>query len=95
MSGAPAHGQPAGDGNRWLCPRPCAREAVYRPPCTARDTQHAPASYLPCDGHDARRTFVFPMATNRRGLPHLAPTVGDLRKAVEGLGDDTARRRRL
>ncbi|MEV5731419.1 hypothetical protein AB0N50_37680 [Streptomyces pharetrae] len=36
------------------------------------------------------RSFEFDRATDRQGRLHRALTVGDLRKAIEGLDDDTA-----
>ncbi|MGW6877109.1 hypothetical protein ACWGF3_13335 [Streptomyces xanthophaeus] len=90
-----ALGQTAGEDEWWLRWRPGARELIALPGCTARDTENIPSDPEPCllfADHPSRHTYEFDYRIRRdgQGVLHRALTVGDLRKAMEHLDDDTA-----
>lgn len=88
-----AHARLAGADDWWLRWRPGARELVILAGCTARDTENIPSDPEPCllhADHVGRHTFEFDYRDCREGEGHRALTVGDLRKAIQHLDDDTA-----
>ncbi|MFI5808354.1 hypothetical protein [Streptomyces sp. NPDC051561] len=92
-----AEGQAGNDGVWWLRWKAGVREIVRIPFCPAEDER--PQGELlggerePCtlfEGHAGGHDFEYGLDANRSGLLHRALTVGDLRKALEGLDDSAA-----
>ncbi|WP_331726503.1 hypothetical protein OG592_43975 (plasmid) [Streptomyces avidinii] len=87
--------QMAGEDEWWLRWRTGARELITLPGCTARDTENIPSDPEPCllyADHAGPHTYEFDYKIRRdgQGVLHRALTVGDLRKAMADLDDDTA-----
>jgi hypothetical protein len=87
-----AHAQSALDGAWWLRWQPTARELVTRPVCPAESQEPGKKDPEPCllhEGHVGAHTFQFSIPEGQYGTRHPALTVGELRRALDGLGDDT------
>ncbi|MFI0915314.1 hypothetical protein [Streptomyces abikoensis] len=88
-----ALGQSTNEGPWWLRWRPGARELAKLDLCPVRDIPGDLTDPAPCllfDGHPGRHDFEYGIAENSQGLLHRSLTVGDLRKAIEGLDDTVA-----
>jgi hypothetical protein len=87
-----AHAQTALDGVWWLRWQPTARELVTHLACQADTEKPDQKEPEPCtlpEGHIGRHSFDFSIPEDRFGPRHPALTVGELRRALEDLDDDT------
>ncbi|ONK09298.1 hypothetical protein STBA_71530 [Streptomyces sp. MP131-18] len=86
-----AHAQTTADGTWWLRWHSTARELVTHLPCPADSVDRALVESEPCTlprDHEGRHSYEFDIPKGSPGQ-HPALTVGELRRALEGLQDDT------